>query len=174
MSKLLFADSLISSGPHPDIPDEHRIFAPFIGDWDLIVKWFDERGKLAREERGEWHFAWILEGRGVQDVWIVPPRNERGGRIDLYEYGTSLRFFDSELGAWQSTWIGPMHRLVRTFLARRIDDKVVLETTEGEVPRMRWSFADVTQDSFTWRNELWTGADWRIQQTFDARRSSAR
>jgi hypothetical protein len=167
-----FALSLISSGPHPDIPAEQRIFAPFIGNWDLIVSWFDETGRLAREERGEWHFAWILEGRGIQDVWIVPPRTERAGRTDLYEYGTSLRFYDRELKAWQSTWIGPMHGLVRTFIARKIADQVVLETTEGEVPRMRWSFSDVAKDSFNWRNELWTESGWHIQQTFAALRSN--
>ena len=166
-----FAESLVSDGPHEDIPAEHRIFAPFIGDWDLIVKWFDEAGKVTREEQGEWHFSWILEGRGIQDIWIVPPRHERAHRADLYEYGTSLRFFDSTLKAWQSTWIGPMHRVVRSFTARQVGDKVVLETTEGEVPRMRWSFADIKADSFIWRNELWTGSVWRIQQTFDARRS---
>lgn len=174
MSKLLFADSLIARDSHPDIPAEQRIFAPFIGDWDLVVKWFDEAGKLTREERGEWHFSWILEGRGIQDVWIVPPRSERARSGDLYEYGTSLRFFDDKLGAWQSTWIGPMHRVVRTFIARRIGDAVVLETTEGEVPRMRWSFADVRGDSFIWRNEIWADTGWRVQQTFDAQRSSAK
>jgi hypothetical protein len=40
-----FAASLMSAGPHRDIPEEQRIFAPFIGDWDLIVKWFDEGGQ---------------------------------------------------------------------------------------------------------------------------------
>jgi hypothetical protein len=167
-----FAASLINADSHPDIPAEHRIFAPFIGDWDLIVSWFDEKGGLAREERGEWHFAWILEGRGIQDVWIVPPRAERAGRSDLYEYGTSLRFFDARQGAWQSTWIGPMHGLVRTFLARKLGDEIVLETTQGESPRMRWSFSDIAKDSFRWRNELWTEKGWRVQQTFSARRRS--
>jgi hypothetical protein len=165
-----FADSLISATPHAEIPEEQRIFAPFIGNWDLIVSWFDETGKLTRREPGEWHFAWVLEGRAIQDIWIVPPRLERSGRSDLYEYGTSLRFFDGTLNAWQSTWIGPMHRIVRT--ARPIGDDVVLETTAGEVPRMRWSFTDIRTNSFIWRNELWTGSAWRIQQTFDARRSS--
>ncbi len=165
-----FAASLISEGPHPDIPVEQQIFAPFIGDWDLVVSWFDETGRLAREERGEWHFAWILEGRAIQDVWIVPPCRERPARSDLYEYGTSVRFYDAALRAWRSTWIGPMHRVVRTFIAHKIEDRVVLETTEGESPRMRWSFADIAKDSFTWRNELWSDRAWRLQQKFAARR----
>lgn len=168
-----FAESLISSGPHRDIPEPQRIFAPFLGDWDLIVKWFGETGEFARQEKGEWHFSWILEGRGIQDIWIVPPRDERKGPGDLYEYGTSLRFFDAAINAWQSTWIGPMHRLAPTFTARQVGDKVALETTEGEVPRMRWSFADMKADSFTWHNELWTGSVWRTQQTFDARRQQS-
>jgi hypothetical protein len=166
----LFASSLMSAAPHRDIPEEQRIFTPFIGDWDLIVRWFDEAGRIMREEQGEWHFSWILEGRGIQDVWIVPPRPERARHRDLYEYGTSLRFFDSKLNAWRSTWIGPMHRMVRTFIARKIGDQVVLATTKGEIPRMRWSFADIKADSFIWRNELWTGSDWRIQQSFAASR----
>lgn len=166
-----FSTALLSEGPHPSIPPEQRIFAPFIGSWELLVRWFDEDGKLAREEQGEWHFAWILEGRGVQDVWIVPRRTERAGRSDLYEYGTSLRFFDEKIGAWQSTWIGPMHRVVRTFIARRIGAQIVLETTEGEVPRMRWSFSDIQTNSFSWRNELWTENGWCVQQTFAAHRN---
>lgn len=166
-----FGAALLSEMPHRSIPDEQRIFEPFIGDWDLIVSWFDETGALTRRERGEWHFAWILEGRGVQDVWIVPPRGERAGRSDLYEYGTSLRFYDEKLNAWQSTWIGPMHRMVRTFSARKVGDQVMLETTEGEVPRMRWSFADIKANSFSWRNEVWTESGWRVQQTFAANRS---
>lgn len=167
-----FTASLISAGPHHAIPSEQQIFAPFIGSWDLLVRWFDEAGKLTREDRGEWHFAWILEGRGIQDVWIVPPRKERADRSFLYEYGTSLRFFDAKLGAWQSTWIGPMHGIVRTFIARRIGEQVILETTEGQAPRMRWSFSDVQANSFSWRNELWTEGGWRVQQTFAASRSS--
>lgn len=170
-SSLQFANLLISQGPHPDILAEDQIFAPFIGDWDLIVSWFDETGKVSRQERGEWHFSWILEGRGIQDIWIVPPRDKREGRSDLYEYGTSLRFFDSKIKAWQSTWIGPMHRMVRSFIARKIGKEVLLETTEGEVPRMRWSFTAIEANAFIWRNELWTGNGWRIQQTFDARRA---
>ncbi len=141
----------------------------FIGDWDLIVSWFDETGKPMRREPGEWHFAWVLEGRAMQDIWIVPPRLERSGRSELYAYGTSLRFYDGTLNAWQSIWIGPMHRIVCTFTARLIGNDVVLETT---APRMRWSFTDIRTSSFIWRNELWTGSAWRIQQTFDARRSS--
>ncbi|MBR0641692.1 hypothetical protein [Plastoroseomonas hellenica] len=168
-----FAAALISEGPHAALPPESRIFAPFIGSWDLVVSWFDASGALSRRQDGEWHFAWILEGRAIQDVWIVPPRHARVAASDLYEYGTSLRFFDPAIDAWQSTWIGPMHRLVRSFIAHRAGDQVVLETVEGTSPRMRWSFADIAADAFTWRNEAWKDGAWRLQQAFEARRRRA-
>ena len=85
-----FANALISAGPHPQLSPANQIFAPFVGSWQLQVSWFDVDGRLSRQERGEWHFCWVLEGRAIQDIWIVPPRDARNQRSDLYEYGTSL------------------------------------------------------------------------------------
>ena len=166
-----FSEALVSSGPHPDLPPEQRIFEPFIGSWGLLVTWYEDSGAVKRRERGEWHFAWTLEGRAVQDVWIVPPRSERAGRLDLYEYGTSLRFFDPSLDAWRSTWIGPAHRVVHNFLARRIGDEVVLETTLESGRRMRWAFSEVTHKSFVWRNSRESDDGWILTQDFQARRA---
>lgn len=164
------AGALTSAAPHPDLPHEQRIFAPFIGSWNLIVTWYGDDGAVTRQERGEWHFAWVLEGRAVQDVWIVPPRAERAGRTDLYEYGTSLRFFDPAAGAWRSTWIGPARHAVHTFTARRVGDEVVLETIPEDGTRMRWAFSDIGEDGFVWRNLREAGADWRLTQDFRASR----
>ncbi len=166
-----FCLALQSDGPA--LPEHAQIFAPFIGSWDLVVRWYDGAGKLSRTEAGEWHFAWVLEGRGVQDVWIVPPRAQRNSDT-LYEYGTSIRFYDPELDAWQSTWIGPMHRVVRTFVARKLGSKVVLETTPEVTPAMRWSFSDIAADSFRWENAIQDEGRWRIQQTFEAQRQGSR
>lgn len=167
-----FAAALLSGGPHPDIPPGQRIFEPFIGSWDLVVTWYGPDGGVERRERGEWHFARILEGRAVQDVWIVPPRAERAGRSDPYEYGTSLRLFDPAVGGWRSTWIGPARRAVHVFLARGEGDEVVLETALDDGRRMRWVFSEVTADGFTWRNSV-EEADgrWRLTQDFRAVRS---
>ncbi len=168
---LNFAAVLCSDGPHLALPEAQRIFAPFIGSWDLIVRWFDAQGERAREERGEWHFAWVLEGRAIQDVWIVPQRDERAVRPEAGEYGTSLRFYDRDIDAWRSTWIGPFHRYLRRFAARRAGDEVVLETLEDEAPPpMRWIFFDIQADAFRWRNEGLDNGRWRVQQTFDATR----
>lgn len=165
-----FVASLVASGPHPQIASSNQIFAPFVGSWDLLVSWFDENGRLTRQQAGEWHFSWVLEGRAIQDIWIVPPRTVRHEASDLYEYGASMRFFDPAIDAWRSTWIGPMHGLVRTFIAKRFGDRVVLETTEGTEPRMRWSFSDIAPHSFNWSNEVWEHDCWRLQQSFRCQR----
>src|ERR1700712_5291110 len=146
-SKIGFA--LEAPGPHPDIPIDQQIFAPMIGSWDLDVVWYQD-GAQVRREVGEWHFAWILEGRGIQDVWIVPARRLRSQSAELYEYGTSVRFYDKEGGIWRSTWIGPMRALVRSFVARSEGPNVVLETADNVDRRLRWIFSEVGSDSFRW------------------------
>jgi hypothetical protein len=166
------AAALLSPGPHPELPAEHQIFAPFIGSWDLLVTWYGGDGRTIRQENGEWHFAWVLEGRAVQDVWIVPPRANRVGRNDLYEYGTSLRVFDPALGAWRSTWFGPGQQAFHRFVARRMGDDVVLETEPDQQPQMRWAFSDITPDGFVWRNYSETEQGTVLVQSFLARRRS--
>jgi hypothetical protein len=164
-----FVGALLADGP--DMPAPAQIFAPFIGAWDLIVRWFDGDGQETRTEAGEWHFAWILEGRAIQDVWIVPPRGRRVPG-QTYEYGTSLRFYDAKADLWRSTWIGPEHGVVWTFAARRQGDDVVLETTPEVAPALKWSFTHITANAFLWKNEVREAGDWRVQQTFEARRQT--
>jgi len=162
------ANALVSHSFHPDIPKDQRIFEPLIGSWSLVVRWFDEAGNLTRKEAGEWHFAPVLEGRGVQDVWIVPPRGKRGS--DDYEYGTSIRFYDATIGGWRSTWIGPIRGAVVTFIARKTGDRIVLETTPDMPIARRWVFCDITESDFRWINEEQGDRGWRVVQTFEARR----
>jgi hypothetical protein len=158
---------------HADIPPNRRIFAPFIGAWDLDVTWYED-GARARREPGEWHFAWVLEGRAVQDVWIVPPRKSRSRSAQLYEYGTSLRFYDPKIDAWRSTWIGPMTGAVYTFVARGDHQRVTLESTADATKARRWIFSDIGAESFKWENfEQSEGGAWLLVQDFAARRAHA-
>lgn len=167
----MILDSLECGEPHPDIPPAQRIFEPFIGDWDLRVTWYLDR-RVTREEAGEWSFGRVLEGRGVQDVWIVPPRSRRGANADLYEYGTSIRYYSPELDAWRSTWIGPMHDMIRTFIARREGDRIVLDANAHTEGALRWVFSDISQNAFKWRNFINDRGEWRLQQDFRCERRS--
>ena len=167
---------LEADGPHEGIPADRRIFDPLIGSWALDVTWY-EGDAVVRREPGEWHFAWVLEGRAVQDVWIVPPRGRRDAAPDPYEYGTSLRFYDPAIDAWRSTWVGPTQGAVRLFVARPTEGGgIVLDGTDDAGRRLRWSFADIAADSFSWSNATESTEEagaWVVTQRFAARRTGA-
>jgi hypothetical protein len=145
--------ALAANGPHPDLAPYLNLFGQFVGSWDLDVTWYEE-GRPTRHDRGEWHFAWVLEGRAVQDVWIVPPRRKRNLE-NLYEYGTTIRFYDSEIEAWRSTWHGPMWKVVIPFIGRKIGEEIVLEGRHWSAGwPMHWIFSEITDRTFFWRNVI--------------------
>ena len=98
---------------------------------------------------GELHVGWVLGGRAVQDVWIVPGRGQPGeGQPPLAFHGSTIRFDDLAIDAWRSTSIEPVNGRVRRFIGRPSDDGIVLLSDEDD-PQLRWSFHDIAADSFT-------------------------
>ena len=89
-----FTDALLSDKTDR-IPDEFDWFAPLIGDWDC--DYFDEYEGVKRQVKGEWLFRRILEGTGVQDVFIFPSRSTKEAEPQPDgEYGTSVRMFSKD------------------------------------------------------------------------------
>src|SRR4051812_37580573 len=109
------AGALCAGGPHPEHADALMLFGQFVGEWDFDWAGYGDREQTLTDA-GEWIFGWVLEGRAVQDVWIIPPRDRRGeAGVPAGEYGTTLRFYDPRLDAWLVTWNGPSNRARRTF-----------------------------------------------------------
>jgi hypothetical protein len=109
---------------------------------------------------------------GLADVWISPSRTARAGGARYGEWGLSLRFWDESVGAYRSTWHGPLRGWVIPFTARPTDDGLVLEG-ERDGARLRWVFSDLTETSFRWRaEEAEVGAGFRVRQRFAATRRS--
>jgi hypothetical protein len=141
------------------------LFGRFVGSWDVAWTGADEEGDLATA-RGELHFGWVLGGRAVQDVWIVPGPGEPGqGRPPLAFHGSTIRFFDRALGAWRSTWIEPVNGHVRRFVGRPVDGEIILLSDEDD-PQLRWRFTEIADDSFRWRSEISHdgGATWTFNE----------
>lgn len=168
-----FALALLSDKPAEHLADQMNIFAPLIGSWDLDIVYYRPDGGVKRAVRGEWHFAWALEGRAVADVWITPPRSERNA-VDPPpgEYGVTLRFFDPAIDAWRSTWHGPVHGIVWPFIGRTRGNDIVLERLDDESTLTHWTFSNISPERFAWRAEVsHDGGDtWLLEQQMHALR----
>jgi hypothetical protein len=159
------SDILFASGPFVDYGEKGMLYAPLIGSWDIEATWHDRDGKQ-KEAKGEWHFSWILGGRGIQDVLFVA-----GARPD--QYGTTLRCYDPAMDAWQVTWMQPYGGEFVHLIGRKIGDRIVNESIgSANHRRARWSFTSITPDSFLWLGEVSAddGVTWFLEQEMRGRR----
>ena len=61
---------------------------------------------------GEIHAGWVLRGRAIQDVWMIPRLADRRPGIAQLPgagnwFGTTLRLYDPNLDAWRILWSDP-------------------------------------------------------------------
>jgi hypothetical protein len=162
-------DALAAAGPHRDHADQLMLFGQFVGSWDFDGFYTAPDGARV-EMTGEWHFGWVLAGRAIQDVLICPPRDAGGPNL---EYGSTIRFYDPAIDAWQITWITPPQRAVVRLVARPVGDEIVLEGP-GSDGLLRWTFSGISPDAFTWRGFHSTddGASWRQREEMRLRRAN--
>src|SRR5690242_8811286 len=66
-----FVAALCADGPAPEHAEKLSLYGWLIGDWQMQTTIFRLDGTKITG-RGEIHFAWALQGRAVQDVWILP------------------------------------------------------------------------------------------------------
>ena len=154
-------EALHVQAPHPDLADSLMLFGRFVGSWDLEWTGTGADGRPATMT-GELHVGWVLGGRAVQDIWIVPGRGAPGeGRPPLAFHGSTIRFYDPSIEAWRSTWIEPVNGRVRRFIGRPDGGDILLISDEDD-PQLRWRFTDIEADSFRWRAESSrdAGATW--------------
>lgn len=156
-------DLLAATGPHIEYADKLMTYGQFVGAWDIEATYY-EKDKKPRKQTGEWYFGWILGGRGVQDV-LFP------SKAKPYQYGTTLRCYDSLLDAWHITWMMPASGEFIHLLGRKIADRIEQEGLDKDyLRRIRWSFTNITADSFLWLGEvsLDQGATWILEEEMKA------
>jgi hypothetical protein len=136
-----------------------RQFDRFAGAWD--VDYCTIRDDGSRENtRGQLLADWILDGRALQDIWIVFP----AAGADRF-MGTTIRFYDAGRKTWRVTWVSPMAEAVTLLEGVEASGRIVLHA-ESPRGRLRWTFSDITDQAFVWRGELSTdgGTSWRIRE----------
>jgi hypothetical protein len=164
---------LTAPGRSPDIPETADVYGWLVGSWELEVRHY--RADLSsRNIKGEAHFAWVLEGRAVQDVWMMPRRSDRGAAIDGSPnmLGTTLRLWDPGLQAWRVTWVNAVSGARDELVGRWSGKDVVQVGTHASGTPIRWCFTEITPQSFRWTGEALEpdGTTWKLEAEFRARR----
>ncbi len=175
---MITQDSLLevlsSSGRSPEIPESLDVYGWLIGSWELEVCHYKAVDVTARRIKGEAHFAWVLEGRAVQDVWIMPRRSERTTDLDKSNnmYGTTLRVWDPAIQAWHITWINPVTGHREEQIGRWRGKEIVQVGARLDGTPTRWMFTEITPESFHWTGEslLPDGKTWKLEGEFRAKR----
>lgn len=157
---------LEAAGPFPGLEEEMALFGQFVGDWEIVEDRFIAGEHSGLVLKGELHWGWILGGRATQDVWIM--RGEAGEKEIA---GSTVRFYDSRTGDWQSIWIVPSRGEARSFRARREGESIILDGGGRETPE-RWIFYDIGRDEFRWRAEEQPAGDgkWVVTEVMQIRR----
>lgn len=153
--------ALRATGPHPSLGDQAQVFGRLVGAWDVDYADISKDGAVTRH-KGKLIVGWVMDGRAIQDLWIVDPSGSRQER----EVYTDLRYFDAKTKTWSSTFIDPEHASVTRFTAGAADgDRIVLNTTDIGGADTRWSFSDIGPNAFVFRDEvsLDGGRTWRLR-----------
>jgi hypothetical protein len=154
--------TLRASGPHPSLTEELKDFGQFVGHWDMDVTFFDETGALVYHDLGRWSFAWVLDGRAIQDVLTYPRVDETGSVLGI---GTTLRYYDRRSKKWVVTWNGVVTGITIVLSGGRVGDELRLEGLDPGGNINRWVFTEITADRFVWSGyESNDGASWRLEQ----------
>jgi hypothetical protein len=145
------------------------LFGRLVGSWEVTsVILGEDDGSPLRESRGEWHFFWILGGRGIQDVLYSvgwPPDR----------FGSTYRCYDAEADVWRCTWMIPAGDEYVNLVARKVDRGIELIGQGPDPSRIeRWTFSEITDGSFRWQGEVSRddGQTWRLIQEMHATRQA--
>lgn len=167
----LFSRALIAEGPSDTRPQRMHLFGQLVGSWHAEVRFLDERSAEWSDFTNEWVFAYTLGGLAVQDV-LVGRDPEDPERLD--GRGSTIRVYDSTLGAWRVSWFGAEAGEFCTLVAtphRR--DGIRQDGTQTDGRSIRWNFSNITAESFEW--DGWVSNDegrtWWLEQHIDATRT---
>lgn len=146
------------------LKDKLMTYGQFVGSWKIKSKWFLPHHEI-RETTGKWHFSWILEGNGIQDVLFADSYSKE-------KYGTTIRCYDVKNDIWHVSWMQPGNDEFANLIGKKIGNEIVQEiiglTDKIEI----WKFKDITKESFLWTDEVSfdNGVTWEIHQEMTGER----
>jgi len=169
------AHALHAPGPDPERKSKLALYGWLVGHWKFDVTTITE-DRTTHAGNGEIHAGWVLRGRAIQDVWMIPRLADRRPGIAQMPgagnwYGTTLRIFDLRLDAWRILWNDPATNYFTQQIGRARGSDIVQEGPDPRGGTMRWTFTEIEPASFHWTAER-THDDkhWRKQVDIRARR----
>ena len=172
-----FAHILHAPGPDPALESNLSLYAWLVGHWKFDVTTFTEGG-TTHAGNGEIHAGWILRGRAIQDVWMIPRLADRRPGIAQMPgagnwYGTTLRLYDPGIDAWRILWSDPATNFYSQQIGRANGRDIVQDGPDPRGGRMRWTFTEIEPDSFHWTAEHSAdSSSWRKVVDIYARRAN--
>ena len=167
--RLAMVAALGARGPHPSLDGEARTFDRFVGTWDCDFTFHLPDGSV-RKKKGELQFGWVLNGRAVQDIWTTYPTKPGEEKSS----GTSFRFFDTKSKQWRVVFIQPQYSYVVAVAGALEGDRIVLRGIDTDGNQIRWTFFDITDNSFSWHGEKSydSGKTWALEEDHRMRRAA--
>jgi hypothetical protein len=146
-----FAHALLAPGPHPSLGRHADTFGRLIGSWAGEYRDRDP-GEPVETGSLEVHFGWVLQGRAVQDTWIMPTQEtaSAGSVRKRQTYGTTVRVFYPESESWRAVWLNPVKSVRTDLIGRRVGDDIVQLCLGADRPE-KWIFSRITTRSFLWQ-----------------------
>lgn len=160
--------ALQALGPHPSLGEQASVFGRLVGTWDVEYTDFSKTGKVSHRT-GQLVVGWVLDGRVIQDVWIVDPWAGHKER----EVFTDLRYFEPKSGTWPAIFVDPQIASVARFTGGAVgEDRIVLDSPDLGPKDTRWSFNNIRPDTFVFRDEASDdgGKTWRLQSDYHMKR----
>ena len=134
------------------IPKNDDWFAPLIGEWDFDYKdcyLNDDINFPQRILKGEWIFRRVLNGRGIEDMFICPSRETmKTNPQPDGEYGVGLRMYNSEKHCYDMVYACE-NKFVN--ICFKMEDGILTGTVLDN-PSNKWRFLERNKDSFLWQN----------------------
>ena len=168
LSSLSAAGDVPATAPHPSLADQAQVIGRLVGAWDVEYTTFAKDGTTSLRT-GEFIVEWVMDGRAIQDLWIVHPSGERKER----EVYSDLHWFDAKSRTWRSAFVDPEHGSVARFTGGPVgSDRYVLVTPDFGSNQTRWSFYDIRRDTFAVRGEVSNddGKTWKLESEYKMKR----
>ena len=169
------AQVLHADRPDPALAPKLALYAWLVGRWDFDITTTPEDGTTHRGH-GEIHAGWVLQGRAIQDVWMIPRLRDRRPGLEPLPgagnwYGTTLRIYDAATDTWRILWNDPATNYFSQQIARAHGTDIVQTGPDPRGGMSPWTFSEIKPDSFHWHAEHTTDErNWRREVDIRARR----